>query len=45
MVVGQPDFNSNSSGTTGLDPVTRRQVWNTIHKAKKGRTVIITTHR
>ena len=30
--------------TTGLDPEVRRLIWNIINEAKKGRTVILTTH-
>ncbi|GAM20834.1 hypothetical protein SAMD00019534_040090 [Acytostelium subglobosum LB1] len=30
--------------TTGMDPVSRRQVWNLIEKVKKGRVIILTTH-
>ena len=30
--------------TTGMDPVTRRSVWDCISRAKKGRVIILTTH-
>jgi len=30
--------------TTGMDPVSRREVWDIIERAKKGRVVILTTH-
>ena len=30
--------------TTGLDPVSRRAVWNTIEKSKEGRCIVLTTH-
>lgn len=30
--------------TTGMDPITRRHVWDIIENAKKGRAVILTTH-
>lgn len=30
--------------TTGMDPVTRREVWDMIEKAKAGRVVLLTTH-
>lgn len=30
--------------TTGMDPVSRRQVWNLIEKKKRGRVIILTTH-
>jgi ABC-type multidrug transport system ATPase subunit len=28
----------------GLDPVTRRQIWAILHRAKKGRAIVLTTH-
>ena len=30
--------------TTGMDPVSRRDVWELIRQLKKGRTLILTTH-
>jgi ABC-type multidrug transport system ATPase subunit len=30
--------------TTGMDPVTRRYVWDIIEEAKKGRAIVLTTH-
>ena len=30
--------------TTGMDPVSRRQVWNLIEKVKRGRVIVLTTH-
>jgi ABC-type multidrug transport system ATPase subunit len=30
--------------TTGLDPVSRRRVWETINWMKKDRVVVLTTH-
>jgi ABC-type multidrug transport system ATPase subunit len=30
--------------TTGLDPVSRRRVWNLIENLKKDRVVLLTTH-
>lgn len=30
--------------TTGMDPVTRRHVWDVIEDAKKDRAIILTTH-
>lgn len=30
--------------TTGMDPVSRQQVWNLIQKMKKNRIIILTTH-
>lgn len=31
--------------TTGMDPISRRFVWDIIQAAKKGRAIILTTHR
>lgn len=33
-----------NSQTTGMDPITRRHVWDVIEGAKKGRAIILTTH-
>lgn len=30
--------------TTGMDPVTRRHVWDIIEESKKGRAIVLTTH-
>lgn len=30
--------------TTGLDPYVRRDIWNLIHKMKRGRVILMTTH-
>lgn len=30
--------------TTGMDPITRRYVWDIIEDAKKGRAIVLTTH-
>lgn len=30
--------------TTGMDPITRRHVWDIIENAKRGRAIILTTH-
>lgn len=30
--------------TTGMDPISRRHVWDIIETAKKGRAIILTTH-
>jgi ABC-type multidrug transport system ATPase subunit len=30
--------------TTGLDPLSRRNIWDLLQKAKKGRTILLTTH-
>jgi len=43
-LIGDPKVVFLDEPTTGMDPVHRRQVWNIINKAKKGRAVILTTH-
>ena len=30
--------------TTGMDPISRRHVWDIIQNAKKGRAIVLTTH-
>lgn len=30
--------------TTGMDPISRRHVWDIIERAKKGRAIVLTTH-
>lgn len=30
--------------TTGMDPITRRHVWDVIEEAKRGRAIVLTTH-
>ena len=45
-LVGQPPVVFLDEPTSGMDPVTRRFVWNAITAIiKEGRTVILTTHR
>jgi ABC-2 type transport system ATP-binding protein len=44
-LVGDPDLLFLDEPTTGLDPQSRRQLWDVIRALKdKGRTVVITTH-
>ena len=42
--IGNPDILILDEPTTGLDPASRRQVWEVIEKVKEGRSVILTTH-
>ena len=42
--IGSPDILILDRPTTGLDPASRRQVWEVIEKVKDGRSVILTTH-
>jgi len=43
-LVGNPKIVFLDEPTTGMDPVSRREVWDIIERAKKGRVVILTTH-
>jgi len=43
-VIGNPDCVFLDEPTTGLDPNTRRFVWNYIEDLKKDRVVVLTTH-
>jgi ABC-type multidrug transport system ATPase subunit len=43
-IIGQPDILILDEPTTGLDPASRRQVWEVLEKVKEGRSVILTTH-
>ncbi len=42
--VGDPCLILMDEPTTGMDPVSRKQVWELIQKLKKKRVVIMTTH-
>ena len=42
--VGDVDILFFDEPTTGLDPISRRRVWDTIQRVKRGRVVILTTH-
>lgn len=42
--IGNPRIIIMDEPTTGLDPVSRRKVWELIQKIKKDRVVILTTH-
>lgn len=42
--IGDPDVIILDEPTTGLDPISRRQVWELIKELKKDRAVILTTH-
>lgn len=42
--IGNPRIIIMDEPTTGLDPVSRRKVWELIQKLKKNRVVILTTH-
>ncbi|KAI9174773.1 hypothetical protein LWI28_022515 [Acer negundo] len=42
--IGDPKLVILDEPTTGMDPITRRYVWDVIEVAKKGRAIILTTH-
>ena len=42
--IGDPNIILMDEPTTGMDPVSRRQVWDLIQKMKKDRVLIMTTH-
>ncbi|KAM7269348.1 hypothetical protein ACFE04_024845 [Oxalis oulophora] len=43
-LIGDPKLIILDEPTTGMDPITRRHVWDIIDDAKKGRVIILTTH-
>lgn len=43
-LLGDPKLVFLDEPTTGMDPVSRRQVWDIIERAKQGRAIILTTH-
>jgi ABC-type multidrug transport system ATPase subunit len=43
-LIGNPDIVYLDEPTTGMDPISRRYVWDIILAAKKGRAVVLTTH-
>lgn len=43
-LIGDPKLVILDEPTTGMDPITRRHVWDIIENAKKGRAIILTTH-
>ena len=42
--VGSPDVILMDEPTTGLDPISRAQVWKLIQRIKQGKVVVLTTH-
>ncbi|CAG8495571.1 10808_t:CDS:2 [Ambispora gerdemannii] len=43
-LIGNPAVVFLDEPTTGLDPEVRRLIWNIVHDAKAGRTIVLTTH-
>ncbi|CAG8491768.1 7977_t:CDS:10 [Scutellospora calospora] len=43
-LIGNPAVVFLDEPTTGLDPEVRRLIWNIVNGAKKGRTIVLTTH-
>eukprot|EP00246_Nothoceros_aenigmaticus_P013513 TRINITY_DN4700_c0_g1_i2.p1 TRINITY_DN4700_c0_g1~~TRINITY_DN4700_c0_g1_i2.p1 ORF type:complete len:623 (-),score=94.49 TRINITY_DN4700_c0_g1_i2:787-2430(-) len=43
-LIGDPKIVFLDEPTTGMDPITRRYVWDIIETAKKGRAMVLTTH-
>ncbi|XVF11965.1 hypothetical protein REPUB_Repub08aG0074000 [Reevesia pubescens] len=43
-LLGDPKLVILDEPTTGMDPITRRHVWDIIESAKKGRAIVLTTH-
>ncbi|EOA14978.1 hypothetical protein CARUB_v10028326mg, partial [Capsella rubella] len=43
-LIGDPKLVFLDEPTTGMDPLTRRHVWDIIQESKKGRAIILTTH-
>jgi ABC-type multidrug transport system ATPase subunit len=42
--IGDPELVFLDEPTTGMDPISRRQVWKIIEEAKAGRAIVLTTH-
>eukprot|EP01015_Nassula_variabilis_P027738 TRINITY_DN5724_c0_g1_i2.p1 TRINITY_DN5724_c0_g1~~TRINITY_DN5724_c0_g1_i2.p1 ORF type:complete len:166 (-),score=33.72 TRINITY_DN5724_c0_g1_i2:39-536(-) len=42
--IGEPEIIILDEPTTGMDPKNRRKIWDLIHKLKKGRVILLTTH-
>lgn len=43
-MLGDPEVLYLDEPTTGMDPISRRHVWDAIEAAKPGRAVVLTTH-
>ena len=43
-LIGNPSFILLDEPTTGLDPETKRKIWECISNIKKNRSILLTTH-
>ncbi|CAI5466645.1 unnamed protein product [Closterium sp. Yama58-4] len=43
-LIGDPKIVFLDEPTTGMDPVSRRHVWDIMERAKRGRAIVLTTH-
>ncbi|OMO54833.1 ABC transporter-like protein [Corchorus capsularis] len=43
-LIGDPKLVFLDEPTSGMDPITRRHVWDIIENAKRGRAIVLTTH-
>ncbi|KAK8703148.1 hypothetical protein V6N13_021477 [Hibiscus sabdariffa] len=43
-LLGDPKLVILDEPTTGMDPISRRHVWDIIERAKRGRAIVLTTH-
>ncbi|GMJ15142.1 A. THALIANA ABC2 HOMOLOG 1, ABC2 homolog 1, ATP-binding cassette A2 [Hibiscus trionum] len=43
-LLGDPKLVILDEPTTGMDPISRRHVWDIIERAKRGRVIVLTTH-
>ncbi|XP_039005388.1 ABC transporter A family member 2-like isoform X2 [Hibiscus syriacus] len=43
-LLGDPKMVILDEPTTGMDPISRRHVWDIIERAKRGRVIVLTTH-
>jgi AAA domain, putative AbiEii toxin, Type IV TA system len=44
LLTGDPEVVYLDEPTTGMDPISRRFVWDIIEEAKPGRAIVLTTH-
>lgn len=45
-LIGDPQIVFLDEPTTGMDPIARRHLWNTLNKVRRsGKTLVLTSHR